>query len=243
MLLHGSSANSRSMHSMARAFAAAGWAAYALDVRGHGDSGTRGDIDHVGQLEDDLEDFVGAARPPAPATLVGFSSGGGFALRFAGSARQRLFAGYVLLSPFISEKAPTYRPDSGGWISVGVPRYVAIALLDKAGIHAFNHLPVVRYGLNDEAKKLLTPAYSFNLAENYRPRRDYQANIRAVAQPLRVIAGQDDEVFHSERFQDVFDAAGKEVRVELLPGIGHIALSLDEKALRAAVDAVASESR
>ena len=38
VLLHGSSASSSSMHLMAKGFAAAGYAAYALDVRGHGRS-------------------------------------------------------------------------------------------------------------------------------------------------------------------------------------------------------------
>ena len=36
VLVHGSSASSNSMHVLAKAFAAAGYAAYALDMRGHG---------------------------------------------------------------------------------------------------------------------------------------------------------------------------------------------------------------
>jgi pimeloyl-ACP methyl ester carboxylesterase len=40
------------MHELAKAFAAAGYAAYALDIRGHGDSGDKGKIAYVGQLED-----------------------------------------------------------------------------------------------------------------------------------------------------------------------------------------------
>jgi len=238
VLLHGSSASSRSMHSMAKAFADAGYAAYALDVRGHGNSGVKGDIGYVGQLEDDLEDFVRGVGPAAPATLVGFSSGGGFALRVAGSDRRSMFASYLLLSPFISQEAQTYRPGSGGWASVGVPRYIAIAVLDGFGIHAFDHLLVVRYALDDEAKKFLTSAYSFNLAQNYRPKRDYKATIRAVDRPLRVIAGQNDELFHSDRFEAVFRAEGKNVPVDLIPGVDHIGLSLDPRALRAAVEAV-----
>src|SRR4029077_2313281 len=39
LLLHGSSASSTSMHLMAKGFAAAGYAAYTLDIRGHGKSG------------------------------------------------------------------------------------------------------------------------------------------------------------------------------------------------------------
>ena len=171
---------------MAKGFAAAGYAAYALDIRGHGQSGVKGHIAYIGQLEDDIEDFVHAAKLAQPSTLVGFSSGGGFVLRFAGSARQKLFSDSLLLSPFISQDAVTSRPSSGGWVSVGVPRIIAISLLDSAGIRAFNDLPVTKFALAEEkAKAFLTPQYSFALAQNFRPERDYQANIREVRQPLR----------------------------------------------------------
>ena len=39
VLIHGSSASSRSMHPLAEALAAAGFSVDALDIRGHGDSG------------------------------------------------------------------------------------------------------------------------------------------------------------------------------------------------------------
>jgi non-heme chloroperoxidase len=141
VLVHGSSASSSSMHVMAKGFAAAGYAAYALDIRGHGQSGAKGHIAYIGQLEDDMEDFVNAIKLAQPSTLVGFSSGGGFVLRFAGTARQKLFSNYLLLSPFISQDAATSRPSSGGWVTVGVPRIVAISFLDGFGVHAFNNLP------------------------------------------------------------------------------------------------------
>ena len=243
VLVHGSSARGDSMHVMAKAFAAAGYTAYALDMRGHGESGSKGNIAYVGQLEDDIEDFTRALMPTIPATLAGFSSGGGFVLRFAGSDRQALFSNYLLLSPFISQDAPTFRPDSGGWVSVGVPRLMAISLLNAIDIHALNGLPVVRFALDEQAKSFLTPQYSYALTQNFRPQADWQANIRAVRQPLRLVAGQDDEAFHAERFAEVFKAAGKDVPVTLLPGIGHIPLTLDRSAVQAAVTAVDGMNR
>ncbi|MDN6336989.1 MAG: alpha/beta hydrolase [Halomonas sp.] len=238
ILLHGSSADSRSMHPLAKAFAMDGYAVYTLDVRGHGQSGTKGDIAYIGQLEDDLEDFMRRIEPAEPATLVGFSSGGGFVLRVAGSQRQQLFSRYLLLSPFISQDAPTYRDNGGGWMNLGLPRYIAITLLNAAGIRHFNHFPVIRFALDDVARETLTPAYSYALAQNYRPRPDYQATIRSVHQPLRVVAGQDDELLHAERFSDVFNAAGKDVPVALVPGIDHIGLTLEPKGIQAAVNAL-----
>lgn len=227
------------MHVMARAFAQAGYSTYALDMRGHGDSGPKGHIAYIGQLEDDIEDFMKTVEPAGGATLVGFSSGGGFALRFAGSERQNLFASYLLLSPFLGQDAPTYRPNSGGWVSVGLPRAMAIAALDKLGITALNDLPVVNFALNEEAKRFLTPQYSFALAQNFRPRHDYRADIRSANRPMEVLVGQDDETFYAERFAEVFSREGKTVPVTIVPKTGHIGLTLNPVAIQAAVSAVA----
>ena len=238
VLVHGSSATSSSMHVMAREFAAAGYATYSLDIRGHGQSGVRGHIAYVGQLEDDIEDFVHTTKLAQPSTLVGFSSGGGFVLRFAGSSKQKLFANYLLLTPFISQDAPTIRPGNGGWASVGVPRIIAISVLNGFRIHVFDDLPVIRYALTEENAKFLTPEYSFALAQDFRPQRDYQANIRAVEEPLRVLVGQNDEVFFADKFASVFKGAGKDIPVTILPGIDHISLTLNPVAVQAAVNTV-----
>ena len=241
MLAHGSSADSRSLHVLAQALAQAGLATYALDMRGHGGTGTRGQIDHVGQLDEDLEDFVRTVEPPHPRTLAGFSAGGGFALRVAGSERQALFDRYLLLAPFLSQDAPTYRPDSGGWVNVGIPRIVGLSLLNAVGIHALDGLVVTRFALNEQAAAMLTPAYSHALALNYRPPADWQATIRAARQPLQVLVGAQDEAFDASRFAEAFAMAGRPVPVTVLPGVGHAALTLQPQALQAVVAAALAE--
>jgi non-heme chloroperoxidase len=240
VIVHGSSASSSSMHPLAKAFAQAGYDAYALDMRGHGESGVKGHIAYVGQLEDDVAAFVKAASLPKPVTLVGFSAGGGFALRFAGSQRQNDFQGYLLLSPFLSQEAPNYRAGSGGWVQVGIPRIVAITVLNRLGIRQFNDLIVSNFALNEAAKAFLTPAYSYALATNFKPLPDYEANISAVHQPVAVVAGASDEVFKTDELDGIFRKQGKTWPVTLLPGVGHILLTLDSGALTAAVNAVES---
>lgn len=240
VLLHGSSADSRSMHPMAMALSRLGWRVYSLDVRGHGGSGAKGRIDYIGELEDDLDAFVSEVKPPAPSTLAGFSSGGGFVLRFAGSARQDRFQSYLVLSPFISQDSPTQKPGSGGWVSVGLPRLAGLVVLNAVGIRLFNDLPVTRFALDEQSQRLLTPAYSFNLAMNYRPQRDFMDNLRSVKRPCAVLAGSADEAFHTDRLEALVRSAGQDWPVRLLPGIGHISLILGASALQATGEAIAA---
>ena len=133
IVIHGSSGSSGgTIHALSQALAAHGVETFAVDMRGHGTSGTRGDIGYVGQLEDDLADFVAVLRktvPSAPLTLVGHSSGGGFALRVAGSPIQNLFERTVLLAPYLGYDAPTTRPSSGGWASADIPRIIGLLAL------------------------------------------------------------------------------------------------------------------
>lgn len=238
VLVHGSSASSNSMHVLAKALANAGYAAYALDIRGHGASGSKGAIAYVGQLEDDLESFVNTVSLAKPTTLAGFSSGGGFVLRFAGSKRQDDFHNYLLLSPFLSPQAPNFRPGSGGWVNVGIPRIIGLTFLNYVGVRVFNGLPVTSFALSEEAKTFLTPTYSFSLAANFQPLQDYEANIRAVHQPVKVVAGASDEVFVTDKLEDIIRKQGKSWSVTLLPSIGHIPLTLDPAAIRAIVTTV-----
>jgi non-heme chloroperoxidase len=242
VLIHGSSASGVSLHTLAKALATAGYDVYVPDMRGHGDSGEKGTIAYIGQLEDDLSDLLDAVQPTGPRTLVGFSAGGGFALRFAGDARQLAFDRYVLLAPFIHQHAPTTPPSVGGWVNVGVPRMVALVVLNKLRITAFNHLPTVAYALSPEAAAKLTPQYSYSLMQNFRPHEDYRADIRATRQPLEVLVGADDEAFHADQFAAVFAQAGRVVPVTIVPGVAHIALTLDRAAVAAIVGAVSEHA-
>lgn len=243
VLVHGSSSRGSSMHAMAKGFAAKGYVVYVLDMRGHGESGEKGQINYVGQLEDDIEDFVKASNPLGRKVLVGFSAGGGFVLRFAADARRSLFDGYVLLSPFLSQSASTYRPASGGWASVGLPRIFGLLALNRLGVSGLNYLPVTSYSLTPEAAKLLTPRYSYALAMNFRPHNDYKADIASASLPLEVLVGENDDQFYADRFAAEFGSSGRLVPVSIVPSTGHMELTLTLAAIEAAIQAVARVSR
>src|SRR5580700_2306284 len=102
VLVHGTGTESSVMNALAKTLHAAGTTVYAPDLRGHGSSGRRGDIDYIGQLDDDLVDFVATIRAQhanAPITLIGFSAGGAFTIRIAGGPHGDLFNRYIVIDP------------------------------------------------------------------------------------------------------------------------------------------------
>src|SRR4051795_2612079 len=157
IVVHGSSGSSRgAIHALSSALAERGVQTFAVDIRGHGSSGTRGDIRYLGQLEDDLVDLVGEIRkanPTAPLTLIGHSSGGGFALRVAGSPIQHLFARTVLLAPYLGYDAPSTRPDAGGWASPDIPRFIALSVLRRIGAPWAESLPTVAFAVPPDSTR------------------------------------------------------------------------------------------
>jgi pimeloyl-ACP methyl ester carboxylesterase len=233
VLVHGSAGHSASMHVLAQALAQAGFTVAALDMRGHGSSGTHGQIGYIGQLEHDVEDFVRAEPHVGPQTLLGFSSGGGFTLRFAASGHSALFDRYVLLAPFLHQDAPTAQPVDAPWVDVGLPRLLALMALNGLGITRWNHLPVMAFAVTDLPQAQLTPEYAYALALNFRPHEDYQDDIRRTAGRIRVVIGTDDELFDAHAYRLLFAPAP----VETVPGTGHIGLILQPSGIQAAVRA------
>lgn len=239
VLIHGSSGSCISMHPLGSFLRNNGLNAYALDIRGHGDSGTKGYIDYIGQLEDDLEDFVNKElEGNTSAVLTGFSSGGGFVLRFAGSDRQKLFSQYVLLSPYIGVDSPTARPDNGGWTDISVPRYEAIAFLGPIGEKLFGNLPVVAFAIDMKNIQFHTVKYSFRLSRNFCPHDDYESDIINAKQPMTVLVGDKDEIFISKEFKPLFAELRPQTKVIIVPGATHVTLTIGQPGMNAVLKAV-----
>lgn len=143
VLIHGSGTESSVMNALAKTLNVAGATVYAPDLRGHGSSGRRGDIDYIGQLDDDLADLIAAIRPDHPnsaITLIGFSGGGAFTIRIAGGPYGNLFNRFIVIDPAIVYPSPLARPNAGGWATPYIPRIVALMALNKIGIHRFDGL-------------------------------------------------------------------------------------------------------
>lgn len=237
VLVHGSSSASISMHKSAQALQAAGATVYALSLRGHGGSGTtNGDTSYRDQLDDDLTDFVkavGLGDPGIRKTLIGFSSGGGFVLRTASGAHRDAFDAYLAISPYIAQDSPTTRPASGGWVSVAVPRVVALTILDGLGLPWFQVLPVVRFATASGPSENRTPVYTFRLASGLQLSRDWRSELARIDRPTIVAVGADDELFRAEQYAPLLKELNPRITVEVVPGLGHLDMIAQPRACAA----------
>jgi alpha-beta hydrolase superfamily lysophospholipase len=240
IVVHGSSGSSIAVHALAKALAARGVETYAPDIRGHGASGSRGDIIYLGQLEDDLADLVGEIRrthPDAPLTLLGHSSGGGFALRMAGSPIQNLFARTVLLAPYLGYDAPSSRQNAGGWASPDIPRFIALSVLRRFGIACCESLPTIAFAVGPQTSAILASTYSFRLMTDFASSRRFRDDLAAAGKPVAVFAGAADELMFPDRY---VEAVGPRVPVRLIDGVNHMGIVSDPAAVSAIAEDVAT---
>jgi alpha-beta hydrolase superfamily lysophospholipase len=240
IVVHGSSGSSRgAINALSNALAARGVQTYAVDIRGHGASGTRGDIRYLGQLEDDLADLVGEIRrnnPVAPLTLIGHSSGGGFALRVAGAPIQNLFARTVLLAPYLGYDAPSTRSDSGGWASADIPRFIALSILRGAGMPWAESLPTLAFAVPPNSAKGLNANYSYRLMRNFAASGDFRQDLARANRPISIFAGSADELMLPGNYQE---AVGNRATVRIIDGVNHMGIVGDPAAVSIIADDVA----
>jgi pimeloyl-ACP methyl ester carboxylesterase len=239
VLIHGSSDDGSGMHPLAKALRDAGASVYVPVIRGHGGFhggfGRYGDIDYVGQLEDDLADFVAVLRPLHPnasVSLIGFSSGGGFVLRVISTADEKLFNRFIMISPALPQSAPTVRPDTGGWVSVAKPRIIALVMLNRLGIHWLNGLPIVAFATSPKARNL-TSVYSFRLAVDFGAPPDYLAALGRSTKPAALLIGGSDELFFPDRFAPLLQPARPDLQITTVPGVGHIGMTVTPQGIAA----------
>lgn len=239
VVVHGSSGSSQgAIHALALALAARGVQTYAVDIRGHGASGNRGDIAYLGQLEDDMADLVTEIRkadPTAPLTLIGHSSGGGFALRIAGSPIQNLFTRTVLLAPYLGYDAPSSRPNSG-WADPDIPRFIALSVLRRLGMPWAESLPAIAFAVPPNSSQRLTATYSYRLMRNFAA-SDYRVDLAAATKPVTIFSGASDELIDPKKFGET---VGDRATVRIIEGVDHMGIISKPAAVSVIADDVAT---
>ncbi len=229
IMIHGSGWHGLQFDALARRMAKAGLADVLVpDLRGHGPAPERrGDIDTIGQFEDDLAALIKTeARLDQKVVLLGHSSGGGLVVRMAGGVHGELLDGAVLLAPYLGHAAATTRANSGGWARPLVRRIIGLSLLNRAGFTALNGLKVIQFRfpdtvLNGPLGQTATQSYSYRLNVSYAPRADLAADVAALP-PFLLVAGTADEAFMASAYEPTLSALNPKGRFVLAPDIGHL---------------------
>lgn len=253
VLIHGSAGSSRDMHPLALVLQGAGVTALVPDLRGHGSNRPHGDIAYIGQLDDDLTDFIAKEKPGLPDTVwtaVGFSSGAGFTLRVAAETPLgQAFDRYILVSPYLRYNATSVRNTNSGakreasgsvptaahsWAAVSTGRIIGLTILDFLGVHVWDGLPVIAFPVRADLDSV-TRTYSWRLQLNFGADQDYLADIRRAARPVRVYVGGVDELLDAEKLKNEFQSQRPDVSVFVLPAFGHADMVTRPDAIRAIV--------
>jgi non-heme chloroperoxidase len=206
----------------------AGASVYVPVVRGHGNFGRNGDIDFIGQLEDDLADFVAVLRPLYPNasfSLIGFSSGGGFVLHAIATPDEKLFDRFIMISPTLRQKRAAHPP-----------RYRRLGLGGEAAHYRAGDVEPPRHRLvqwasqrrfrdfaegSESHQRLFVPARG-----HFGAPRDYLTALGRSRKLAALLVGGADELFYPDRFAPLFEPVRPDPRITIVPGIGHTGMTV-----------------
>jgi non-heme chloroperoxidase len=157
-----------------------------------------------------LADVVAAIRKSQPGTrliLAGHSMGGGIMVRYAARRTMPEVDGYLMFAPHLGQKSPTTpteMPSQSGTsdesaVKLDLRRTIGLLTLNLIGIKTFNHMGTLYFNVSDGSRLV---CYSFAAMLSVAP-DDYASAQRADDKPLLIIAVQNDEAFHADRYPKV----------------------------------------
>jgi non-heme chloroperoxidase len=249
IFVHGSSYHGSSYHALASAVSSSGAAKVILpNLRGHFQSGRhRGDVEYVGQLEDDIADVIAELRRQdfnGPIVLGGHSSGGGFVIRFAGGTHAHLVSRFLTLSPVIPTSSTLREGTAGGWAQLHMRRLIGLIVLNAFGIRGFNALPVIEFNKPlrfwDGTETL---SYSYRLNASYHPRTRYIADVRKLANRAATFIGEHDEAIDAHRLQRLFNRESPSTLFRILSDTDHFGIFTNAAAHKMLVEWLAQEAQ
>jgi non-heme chloroperoxidase len=225
-LLHGLAEDGKYLYRLAEFISSKNLAqVYTHDLRGYGTNPQRrGDVDYIGQIDDDLADLMDRIKKDHPETkiiMAGHSFGGASVLRFAGSRYSKQVDAYLFLSPFIHPNAPTIRKgDEGGHSKVSIFKLILLSVLEQIRIRRFHHWKVLSVNKPiDVQHGSETLHISFRLLMSRIPGK-YQQDIKSITQPALVLVGGIDELFYPDKIESVF-AGNPNIQSKILPQHNH----------------------
>lgn len=230
--MHGICEDSKYMAPLARFVSENGLAhVYTPDLRGYGEkSSCRGDLDYIGQLEDDLADFITIIKkehPNASIILAGHSAGGGTAIRFAASKYANVVDRFLLLAPFVHFQAPIMKGSDVSAAHKG--RLITLMILNGFGYRGKNHLTVLESTKpKDQRHGSETLALSYRLFMSRLPDK-YKKALTSIPDDTLVLIGNEDEVFEASAYKPLFEKYRK-YDVHVIDEVDHDGILSSEEA-------------
>lgn len=235
IILHGSGYHSRYLYKLAKTLSDNNVAQVVTpDLRGHGiKPATRGDIDYMGQLDDDLDDLIQFCHNTYHAEKIfvaGHSSGGGIALRLMGNQKRPQADGYVLLSPYLSHDAPTTNAQSG-WAKPSLIKIILAHMLNGFGFHWLDHTVTIKFSMPEQYRDgSETLAYTHALITSMSP-VDFQSDVQKTSKKTLIAVGENDEAMHAKEYEKLV-AKNKNFEVTVIPNIDHMGIVVHERAMQ-----------
>ncbi|MBM7570546.1 alpha/beta hydrolase [Aquibacillus albus] len=210
ILLHGIGEDSKYLEPLAAYLSSENLAhVFTPDLRGYGENPIRrGDLDYIGQQEEDIAELIKQLKKTYPSTkviLAGHSAGGGTFIRFADSKFASLVDKYLLLSPFVHFQAPIMKKtEETEKNKVWMGRLIKLMLLNKLGFTKQNHLPIYRRFKPEElfhGTETLTLSYRLFMS---RIPDNYKKALANLPESTLLLIGDQDEEFDHTKYEPLF---------------------------------------
>lgn len=230
IVIHGSGYHGRYLHKLASEVSQKNIAQVLVpDLRGHGmNPRKRGDVDYIGQLDDDLDDLIRfsiATYKPHRIFMAGHSSGGGLALRLMGNKKRYQADGYILLAPYLKHDAPTTNSRSG-WAKPLLARIILANILNAFGCGYLNHAVTIKFDLPEKYRDgSETLSYTHAMINSYTP-VDYKEDLKNTSRKTLVLVGRNDEAMVASAFQEVIP---RNMKLVILPKLTHMGLVVSDQ--------------
>ena len=221
VLVHGFNSHSGHYLWVADQLLAAGFAVYALDLRGRGKSdGERYFVNRFSDYHDDVHKLVGIARsrePGLPLFMLGHSAGGVIASNYALDHQSDL-AGLICESYAFQ----VYAPDFALAVLKGLSHVAPHAHVLKLPIPDFSRDPKVIEAMNNDPFIAHEVQPTLTVAEMVRADERLKRDFALFTLPLLIIHGKADKVTRPGGSQLFFDSASsKDKTLKLYDGFVH----------------------
>ena len=114
-------------------------------------------------------------------------------------------------------------------------------MLNAVGIRALNHLPVISFAmpavvLDGPLGNTATTAYTYRMNTSFAPRSDYGGDLAQLGAPFLVVAGDADESFRAELYEETIAAHVSGGTYLVLPEVSHLGVVTRPEAIETVLE-------